>query len=112
MISDEVPPSAEITVKHHKEKISFNNDIYFFEKETINLLNKNYQNFLTHKECLIIDGYIIILTKYEFETIFEIGKLNKEGIFNIEIIIKFTNDFEEEKKRLEKLGINKYINCS
>jgi hypothetical protein len=49
---------------------------------------------------------------YGFGNIFEIGKLNKEGIFNIEMIIKFSNDFEEEKKRFGNLGFNEYIYCT
>ena len=49
---------------------------------------------------------------YEFENIFEIGKLNEEGIFNIEMIIKFKNDFEEVIKRLEAIGLNNFMKCS
>ena len=102
----------KIIVKNPKEIISYHNDVYFFDEKTIDLLNKGYKNFLSKVKCLIIDGYIIIFMNYEFENIFEIGKLNEEGIFNIEMIIKFTNGFEEEKKRLETLGINNYIRCS
>ena len=109
---NEKPQMDKIIVKNHNETISYHNDICFLDKETINLLNKEYKKFLSQNKCLIIDKYIIIVMNYTFENIFEIGKLNKEGIFNIEIIIKFTNGLEEEKKRFEKLRFNDYIYCT
>ena len=96
------PPLDKIIVKNHTESISFHNDIYLFEEEAINFLNKGSKDLFSKKKCLITDGYILIFMNYGNENIFEIGKLNEEGIFNIEMIIKSTNGFEEEKKRLEK----------
>jgi hypothetical protein len=109
---NEKPPLDKIIVKNHTEFISYHNDIYFFEEKTIDFLNKEYKKFLSKNKCLIINGHIIIFMNYGFENIFEIGKVNNEGIFNIEMIIKFANDFEEEKKRFETLGYQKYITCT
>ena len=112
IIPDKKLPMDKIIVKNHKETISYHNNIYLLEEETIDLLNKKYRKLLSKNKCLIIDEYLIIFMKNKLENIFEIGKLNKEGIFNIDMIIKFTNNFEEEKKRLEKSGLNNYIKNS
>ena len=41
----------KIIIKNHTESISYHNDIYFFEEETINLLDKRYKNLLSKKNA-------------------------------------------------------------
>ena len=97
-----------IIVKNHNEKIFYHNDCYLIDGKTIGKINKNLINKLVNCDCLIGKEGIFIFNNSNQKHIIEVGQLNSDAIFQINLIIDIYRNYEEEKFRIIEKG-SKYI---
>ena len=88
-----------ILVKNH-EQLFFHNNCYLLDEETIGKINENYKQNLANFECLIGDKRIFIFNNIAHKHIIEVGKLDKNGVFQIDLIIDVYNNYEEEQLKI------------
>ena len=56
--------------------------------------------------CLIGNKRVLILKNYQHKNIIEVGLIIIDGLFKIELIIDFKNNYIEEEKKLLEMDLN------
>ena len=97
-----------IITRNNNEKIFYYDNYYLLGEEIIGLINEKFKEYFTKCNCLFGDKKIFIFELSTYKNLIEIGKLDSDGAFKIELIIDIFNNYEKEEKKLFDLGYNMY----